>query len=192
MAWQISHTPEAWENVRLNLMDWDRERLTEALTDAAFEDAEDGCDGPKTEECPECGGGDVTEECPECDGDGEVECCPGDVPDLEGPAGVGTFVPCDECNGSGEVEVSCDECDGSGEVETAHARFECSCPTATEAADKLRENLDVLAHDNLVDAAIESIEKNDTCDNGGFNFWIDREGIHTVPCSPVATIGMEG
>jgi hypothetical protein len=37
-------------------------------------------------------------------------------------------------------------------------------------------------HDTLVDMAVHSIELHMTCDNGGFNFYVDREGYHTVPC----------
>jgi hypothetical protein len=32
----------------------------------------------------------------------------------------------------------------------------------------------------LVDRAFELIEENCTCDNGGFAYWIDREGYHKV------------
>jgi hypothetical protein len=36
MAWGISHSPEAWENARANLLNWDREALLNALYDDAF------------------------------------------------------------------------------------------------------------------------------------------------------------
>lgn len=48
MAWEISHTPEAWDAAARNLREWDRERLIEALTDDAFEAAEEaGDDDPQ-------------------------------------------------------------------------------------------------------------------------------------------------
>lgn len=97
MAWEISHSPEAWDNARANLETWDRDRLVEALTDDAFEAA--------------------------------------------------------ESNGS----------DGM------------------EAADILRELIEDHPTDILVDLCMEAISLHNTCDNGGFNFWIDREGFHTVP-----------
>ena len=43
-----------------------------------------------------------------------------------------------------------------------------------------RERLKQLPHDILVDRAYELIEQNGTCDNGGWAYWIDREGFHTV------------
>lgn len=43
MSWQISHTPEAWDNVRHNLMHhWEAQELVDALADAAYETAPDG------------------------------------------------------------------------------------------------------------------------------------------------------
>lgn len=35
-------------------------------------------------------------------------------------------------------------------------------------------------HDALVDTAFKRIEANNTCDNGGFAYWIDRDGHHKV------------
>lgn len=35
-------------------------------------------------------------------------------------------------------------------------------------------------HDVLVDTCFEMIQKNNTCDNGGWKYWIDRCGYHTV------------
>lgn len=49
----------------------------------------------------------------------------------------------------------------------------------SEAA-ALRERLADLPEDVLVDAAMDAIERNNTCDNGGFRYWIDREGYHGV------------
>ena len=49
-----------------------------------------------------------------------------------------------------------------------------------DAADVCRANLESAAHDTLVDAAMDSIEMHNTCDNGGFRYWIDREGYHGV------------
>jgi hypothetical protein len=37
-----------------------------------------------------------------------------------------------------------------------------------------------LTHDVLSDMAFELVEQNNTCDNGGNGFWIDREGYHKV------------
>jgi len=38
--------------------------------------------------------------------------------------------------------------------------------------------------DALADAAFDLIAENNTCDNGGFTYWIDREGYHTVQLPP--------
>lgn len=51
---------------------------------------------------------------------------------------------------------------------------------AKRAADALRKRIDELPHDVLADRAFELIEQNNTCDNGGFGYWIDREGYHKV------------
>lgn len=51
---------------------------------------------------------------------------------------------------------------------------------ARRAADAERLRLEPLPHDVLVDRAYELIEQNDTCDNGGWAYWIDREGYHKV------------
>jgi len=51
---------------------------------------------------------------------------------------------------------------------------------AQRAADAERKRLDDLPHDVLADRAFELIEANNTCDNGGFGYWIDREGFHKV------------
>lgn len=98
MAWEISHTTEAWDNARRNLAQWDRGQLIEALTDDAFE----------------------------------------------------------------------------GQEEAGH-------DNPSEAADVLRELLVDAPHDELVGMAYSSIEVHQTCSNGGYDFWIDRQGYHTVP-----------
>ena len=41
MAWEISHSQEAWDNVRSNLEHWSCERLIDALADDAFEEQEE-------------------------------------------------------------------------------------------------------------------------------------------------------
>ncbi len=42
MAWEISHTPEAWENARNNLEYlWNRKQIIDALADDAFEAQEE-------------------------------------------------------------------------------------------------------------------------------------------------------
>ena len=51
---------------------------------------------------------------------------------------------------------------------------------AQRAADAERKRLEELPHDVLADRAYELIEANNTCDNGGFAYWIDREGYHKV------------
>ena len=43
-----------------------------------------------------------------------------------------------------------------------------------------KKRLGNLPHDVLVDRAFELIEQNNTCENGGFGYWIDREGFHVV------------
>ena len=48
------------------------------------------------------------------------------------------------------------------------------------AADQLRNKLTTVETEFLVDRAFELIEENNTCDNGGYNYWIDREGCHKV------------
>ena len=54
---------------------------------------------------------------------------------------------------------------------------------ATRAADAERKRLESVPHDLLVDLAYELITQNDTSDNGGFAYWIDREGHHKVHLS---------
>jgi len=51
---------------------------------------------------------------------------------------------------------------------------------AQRAANAERERLERLPHDVLVDRAYELIEQTNTCDNGGYGYWIDREGFHKV------------
>ena len=51
---------------------------------------------------------------------------------------------------------------------------------AQRAADAERKRLEDLPHDVLADRAYELIEANNTCDNGGFGYWVDREGYHKV------------
>lgn len=48
------------------------------------------------------------------------------------------------------------------------------------AAAAERKRLANLPHDILVDRAFELIEQNNTSDNGGWAYWIDREGFHKV------------
>lgn len=38
-------------------------------------------------------------------------------------------------------------------------------------------------HDTLVDQCMKMVIATNTCDNGGGNFWIDREGYHKVSTS---------
>lgn len=51
---------------------------------------------------------------------------------------------------------------------------------AERAAVAERNRLADLPQDILADRAFELIEQNNTCDNGGFGYWIDREGFHKV------------
>ena len=51
---------------------------------------------------------------------------------------------------------------------------------AERAANAERKRLAGLPHDILADRAFELVEQNNTCDNGGWNYWIDREGYHKV------------
>ena len=51
---------------------------------------------------------------------------------------------------------------------------------ATLAANAERNRISSLPIDILVDRAFELIQRNNTCDNGGFAYWIDRDGHHRV------------
>lgn len=51
---------------------------------------------------------------------------------------------------------------------------------ADRAATAERKRLEQLPHDILADRAFELIERNNTCDNGGWAYWIDREGYHKI------------
>ena len=51
---------------------------------------------------------------------------------------------------------------------------------AERAVAAERKRLENLPHDLLVDRACELIEDTDTCENGGYGYWIDREGFHKV------------
>lgn len=51
---------------------------------------------------------------------------------------------------------------------------------AGRASAAERKKLEQLPHDLLVDRAFELIEQNGTCENGGWSYWIDREGFHRV------------
>ena len=51
---------------------------------------------------------------------------------------------------------------------------------AKRAADAERKRIEDLSLDVLANRAFELIEQNGTCDNGGFGYWIDREGYHKV------------
>jgi hypothetical protein len=51
---------------------------------------------------------------------------------------------------------------------------------AESAATAERRRLKRLPHDVLVDRAYELVEQTDTCDDGGWTYWVDREGFHKV------------
>lgn len=53
----------------------------------------------------------------------------------------------------------------------------------SEAADVLRDVLADADQCDLVEMAIASISTHQTCSNGGHDFWIDRQGYHTVSVS---------
>jgi hypothetical protein len=46
--------------------------------------------------------------------------------------------------------------------------------------------------DTLADLCLESIEKHNTCENGGWEVWIDRKGYHTVPVDLIDGASLEG
>jgi len=51
---------------------------------------------------------------------------------------------------------------------------------AQRAFDAEKKRLEGLPHDILVDRAFELLEQTNTCENGGYAYWIDREGFHVV------------
>lgn len=51
---------------------------------------------------------------------------------------------------------------------------------AKRAADAERKRIEDLPHEVLADRAFELVEQIGTCDNGGYGYWIDREGYHKV------------
>jgi alkylation response protein AidB-like acyl-CoA dehydrogenase len=51
---------------------------------------------------------------------------------------------------------------------------------AERAAAAELKRLKDLPQEVLADRALDLIEANNTCDNGGFAYWIDREGYHKV------------
>ena len=67
-------------------------------------------------------------------------------------------------------------CDDVFEMVLANSDLE----HAEHAATAERERLEDLTHDVLVDRAFELVEQNNTCENGGYGYWIDREGYHRV------------
>lgn len=52
---------------------------------------------------------------------------------------------------------------------------------SNKRALKLRYKLDqYCAQDTLADTAYSLIKSNNTCDNGGYAYWIDKKGYHKV------------
>ena len=51
---------------------------------------------------------------------------------------------------------------------------------AQRAFDAEKKRLETLPHDVLVDRAFELVEQTHTCENGGYAYWVDREGFHIV------------
>lgn len=50
---------------------------------------------------------------------------------------------------------------------------------------KLMESYRELPHDVLVNAVMEEVVKTNTCDSGGFNYWIDRLGCYIIKLEEV-------
>lgn len=67
-------------------------------------------------------------------------------------------------------------CDDKFEVVYEKAGYD----HAQRAFDAAKQRLEGLPHDELVDRAFELVEFNGTCENGGYGYWIDREGFHVV------------
>lgn len=51
---------------------------------------------------------------------------------------------------------------------------------AQRAFNAEKKRLEGLPHDVLVGRAFELLEANNTCENGGYGYWVDREGFHVV------------
>ncbi len=51
---------------------------------------------------------------------------------------------------------------------------------ANRACEAEKQRLADLPLDLFADRAFQLIEQNNTCENGGHGFWIDREGFHVV------------
>lgn len=62
--------------------------------------------------------------------------------------------------------------------EAVYAKSDDQHASRASAAERMR--LEQLPHDLLVDRAFELIEQNGTCENGGWAYWVDREGHHRV------------
>ena len=60
-----------------------------------------------------------------------------------------------------------------------HGGFDRPANVKHRGAWKKEKYLD-LAHDILVDICFDCIEETNTCDNGGYFYWIDPEGYHKV------------
>ncbi len=50
-----------------------------------------------------------------------------------------------------------------------------------EAEEKYSQELEQLTQDVLADMVYEMCQKHNTCENGGFEVYLDREGHHTIP-----------
>jgi hypothetical protein len=71
------------------------------------------------------------------------------------------------------IDAICDDKFEAVAEKAGHLHAEC-------AAAAERRRLKRLPHDVLVDRAFELVKQNDTCDDGGWAYWIDREGSHKV------------
>jgi hypothetical protein len=54
---------------------------------------------------------------------------------------------------------------------------------AARAAEAERRRLEAVPHDALVDRAYDLVAQTNTCDSGGWSYWVDREGYHKVHLS---------
>lgn len=53
-------------------------------------------------------------------------------------------------------------------------------PNIKRPARLKRADLDRLYPDTLAEIAFDLVRENNTCDNGGFNYWVDIDGYHKV------------
>ena len=122
MSWEISHTPQAWTNVRqrLSFKKWEK-ILPEAL---AIDDT------AKAEEIEQA------------------------------------------------YEKAVLHAEDTGEA----------APTKPEFVAHAAAHYAKLGHQTCVDLIMERIEEHRTCDNGGFNFYLDRKGWYECSCDDLSPL----